>query len=148
MSFARFTIYNKSMAQQFQVPQFIEYEARLIGPFTVKQSVTLGFAGIIIFVLWFMIEKFLFFPIAFLVGVAAVFFAFIKINGRPLSDFFTSFLSFFISPQLYIWQKKERKIKEREKFIKKGSPPTDEKNEAAKEITKEEIMQLAKRLNE
>ena len=131
------------MAQQFQVPQFIEYEAKLIGPFTVRQSVSLGGAGILIFISWSVLEKFLFFPVAFLISTFAILFTFIKINGRPLSSFFTSFFSFFISPQLYIWQKQKRKIKENEKFVKEGG---DEKGET-KKITKEQIIQLAKRLD-
>ena len=108
-----------------------------------RQSVSLGGAGMLVFVSWFILEKFLFFPVAFLISTFAILFTFIKINGRPLSSFFTSFFSFFISPQLYIWQKQKRKIKENEKFVKEGG---DEKGET-KKITKEQIIQLAKRLD-
>lgn len=133
-----------TMAQQFQVPQFIDYQARLLGPFTIRQSAILGLAGVIIFVLYFMLEKFLFYPVAFLVATAAVLFSFIQINGRPLSSFFTSFFSFFVSPQLYIWQKEERKIGEKEKFIKKAR---EEKSDI-EELKKEQITRFIKTLKQ
>ena len=52
-----------TMAQQFQVPQFIEREARLVGPFTLRQSALLGGIGALLFVLWFILEKWLFFVV-------------------------------------------------------------------------------------
>ena len=91
------------MAQQFKVPQFIEHEARLIGPFTIKQTALLAGVGAILFVLWFMLEKWLFFVLGIPFSLLALLLGFMKINGRPLLDFFMSFFSFFISPQLYIW---------------------------------------------
>jgi len=39
---------------QYQVPQFIEVEDRIIGPLTLKQFLYLAFAGAILFVLWFL----------------------------------------------------------------------------------------------
>jgi uncharacterized ion transporter superfamily protein YfcC len=92
------------MAQQFQVPQFIEHEARLIGPLSVKQTAVLALLGAVLFIFWFLVEKWLFFLLAFPFSFIALLIAFMKINGLPVLDFFTAFFSFFISPQLFIWQ--------------------------------------------
>src|SRR3989344_5543600 len=93
------------MAQQFQVPQFIERESRLIGPFTVRQTAILGIGGAVLFIIWFMLERWLFFIIAFPFALMLILIGFTRVNGRPLLDFIGSFFSFFISPQLYILQK-------------------------------------------
>ena len=129
--------------QQFQVPQFIEREAKLVGPFTMRQSAILGGTGALLFVLWFILEKWLFFVIGIPLALLVILVGFLKINGRPLLDFFTSFFSFFISPQLYIWQKrnaKPEKLKKAKNGVEKFSGPVVE-------ITKQGIRELAKKLD-
>jgi len=131
------------MAQQFQVPQFIEREAKLVGPFTMRQSAILGGTGALLFVLWFILVKWLFFVVGIPVTLLIVLVGFMKINGRPLLDFFTSFFSFFISPQIYIWQKRNVKKEKRKKTkggVEKFSGP-------ATKITKQGIRDLAKKLD-
>lgn len=133
------------MPQQFQVPQFIEHEAKLIGPFTLKQAVILGFTGAILFVLWFIVEKWLFFLLGLPLTVLAALVTFLKINGRPLIDFVAAFFSFFISPQLFIWQKKELAVPKK----RKGSRirETETFQGPSIEVTKQEIRQLASKLD-
>jgi len=131
------------MAQQFQVPQFIEHEARLIGPFTIKQTALLTGVGAILFVLWFMLEKWLFFVLGIPFSLLALLLGFMKINGRPLLDFFMSFFSFFISPQLYIWEK--RQLAKQKKSKRKQAPEVFEG--VSTKVTKKEIGELAKKLD-
>lgn len=129
--------------QQFQVPQFIEHEARLIGPLTVKQSAVLGLLGAILFVLWFLVEKWLFFLLALPFSFIALLIAFMRINGRPVLDFFLGFLSFFISPQLFIWQKRE--LAQTSKRSKRGQ--VEIFTGPSSETTKQKILELAKELD-
>jgi len=134
--------------QQFQVPQFISREAKLIGPLTVKQSAIFTLHGAVLFVMWFLFAKWLFFVVAIPQTLLVVLVAFAKINGRPLIDFFASFFSFFVSPQLYIWQKrKNQQTKKRKKAAK-----TDEVLESfegpAAQMTKEKIKELASKLDQ
>jgi hypothetical protein len=131
------------MAQQFKVPQFIEHEARLIGPFTIKQTALLAGVGAILFVLWFMLEKWLFFVLGIPLSLLALLIGFMKINGRPLLDFFMSFFSFFISPQLYIWEK--RQLANQKKARRKQAPEVFEG--VSTKVTKKEIGELAKELD-
>ena len=131
------------MSQQFQVPQFIEHEARLIGPFTIKQTALFGGVGAILFVLWFILEKWLFFVLGIPLSLFALLLGFMKVNDRPLLGFFTSFLSFFISPQLFIWQK-HQEVEQKNSRKKHGAEIFEG---AATEVTKKEITELAKKLN-
>lgn len=130
------------MAQQFKVPQFIEHEARIVGPLTLKQTGLLSGMGAILFVLWFVLQPWLFFLLGTPLVLFVLFVSFLKINDRPIIDFFSSFFSFFISPQLYIWQKQtkkrgvERKKQKREIF---EGPST--------ELTGQEVKELAKKLD-
>ena len=116
------------MAQQFQVPQFIGHEGRLIGPLTLKQSTLLGAGGAILFVLWFIVEKWLFFILAFPITLIFILIAFLKVNSRPLLDFVGSVFSFFISPQLYIWQKRllrlEKTTKKKKEKVERFEGPS------------------------
>lgn len=115
-----------------------------MGPFTLKQSAILGGGGILLLILWSMVDKWLFFVLAFPITLFALFGSFLKINGRPLIDFVGSFFSFFISPQLYIWQKRKE---HQEKITKKKNDEVIEKFEGPTvEITNRAIRELAKKL--
>jgi hypothetical protein len=90
---------------QFQVPQFIETEDKIIGPLTLKQFLYLAVAGGICFVLFFFLTTLLWiFVSALLFGIAAAF-AFISVNGRPLSVAALSALGFYWKPRMYLWQR-------------------------------------------
>lgn len=95
---------------RFVVPQFIEHEAKVIGPLTFGQFIYVGIAGGICFILYFMLP-FPFFLAACIVllgGAAAM--AFLKFNGRPLPSILGSLLKFAFTPRIYIWKKKETPV--------------------------------------
>jgi len=95
----------------FQVPQFIETEDKIIGPLTLKQFFYVGTAGGLIFALFFIL-KFAAWVIASLIlAVIAASFAFIKINGRPLMTILIAALSFYWNPRFYLWQHETEKVK-------------------------------------
>lgn len=91
------------------IPQFIEHEAKIIGPLTFKQFFTMAFALIICLFLWAMIPSITIFIICsvVIVGGTATF-TFVKIGGRPFSTVFKNFLAFsFLSSKKYLWKKKK-----------------------------------------
>ncbi|HAJ44811.1 MAG: hypothetical protein UV53_C0011G0008 [Candidatus Azambacteria bacterium GW2011_GWE1_42_9] len=88
---------------QYQVPQFIDMESRIIGPLTLKQFLYLAMAGAILFVLWFLLIPAIWMVIAVPVAAIAATFAFLKINDRPFVYFFLSLLKYFGKPKLYIF---------------------------------------------
>ncbi len=95
---------------RFTVPQFIEYEAKVIGPFTFKQFVYIGLAGVVCFVLYFSAPFYLFIISCFILGIGALSLAFLKIGGRSLAIIIGNFLKFKLAPKMYIWRKKEQAI--------------------------------------
>jgi len=104
---------------RYTIPQFIEYEAKVIGPFTFRQFVNIGLAGAACFVLYFLAPFYLFLIACFVLGGGALAFAFLRIGGRPLSAILGNFLRFNLMPKMYIWQKTKTQITVFKKEVKK-----------------------------
>lgn len=113
------------------MPQFIEMEPKVVGPFTFKQFVFVGIAGAVCFMLYFLIGKtnfFLFLLISIVLMGGALALAFLKIGGRSLPTILGNSLKFLFSPKLYVWQKREFKIEvfKKEEKVKKAEEKTEE----------------------
>ncbi|MBD3208705.1 MAG: hypothetical protein GF370_04615 [Candidatus Nealsonbacteria bacterium] len=111
---------------RFTIPQFIEREAKIIGPLTFKQFIYFGIAGMIGFVLYFMLPLPLFILAALiLVGITASF-TLIKKGGRPISAHVANFLKFHLSPKMYLWEKEEKKVAKVAQTTSQEETPEDE----------------------
>jgi hypothetical protein len=89
---------------QYQVPQFIDSEDKLVGPFSLRQFMYIGAAGIVSAIGYFFLQMWLFVIGAIISLGAAGALAFLKINGRPLVKVITSGFNFYWKPQLYVWK--------------------------------------------
>ena len=89
---------------QFQVPQFIEVEDKIVGPLTIKQFGYVAGAAGLSFLLFFTVATWLWFILSIVLFGAAVGLAFVKINGQPLIRIGLSAFSFYWQPQTYVWQ--------------------------------------------
>lgn len=101
---------------RFNVPQFIEHEAKIIGPLTFRQFIYIGSAGVIAFILFYSVPGPFFFPIFILLALVSFALAFVKINGKPLPNMIVSFFNFLLSSRVYFWQKKEAETLKRAKL--------------------------------
>lgn len=90
---------------QFQVPQFIETEDRIIGPLTLKQFgfIAVGF-GISLFLFYFL-SLLLWIALIVFINTITISFAFIKINGIPLPQIAVAAIGYFWKPKFYLWKK-------------------------------------------
>lgn len=110
---------------QFQVPQFIEIEDKIVGPLTLKQFLYVAAAIFLASLLFFILELWLWIIFAAFFGFIASLFAFVKINGRPLEKIFFNAFRYYWKPRLYLWQRKRIEAKyqitedEDEEFIEK-----------------------------
>ncbi|PIR97959.1 MAG: hypothetical protein COT89_01755 [Candidatus Colwellbacteria bacterium CG10_big_fil_rev_8_21_14_0_10_42_22] len=93
---------------QFQVPQFIETEDRIVGPLTLRQFVYVGAAGAISGILLFFLELGLWLFITAILGGIAGFLAFGKFNGRPITYFLVSLFQSIWSPSIYVFKPKQK----------------------------------------
>jgi len=108
---------------QFQVPQFIETEDKIIGPLTIRQFIYIAVAGGISAILYFVVQTWLWAFLSLLLLSIAISFAFIKIEGRPLAHIAISALSFYWRPQTYVWQPEHPQMPKSAESMKKLETP-------------------------
>ena len=96
---------------RYQVPQFIEVEDKIFGPFTFRQFVYLsGGVG-------FVVILYTFLPVFFVVIlggpilIVSLALAFFKVNNRPFVNAVEAFMRFTLNKKLYLWKKKEKEVK-------------------------------------
>ncbi len=97
---------------EYQVPQFIEVEDKIFGPFTFKQFVYLaggaGAAAIALLYLPLILGVLIALPAAAL-GAAL---AFYKMNGKPFIDIAEAAFNYVTSRKLYLWRKESKATEE------------------------------------
>lgn len=111
---------------QFQVPQFIDIESKIVGPLTLRQFLYLAGAGGIGFISFWLFEVWLWFIVTAVFSALAIALAFAKYNGQPLIRILFYAMNFFWKPRLYIWQRKAE-----EKIFEIHSAETERKNLSA-----------------
>jgi hypothetical protein len=90
---------------QFEVPQFIDLESKIVGPLTLRQFAFVAAPALISFFLFFLLNTVIWvimFIIFMIVGAA---FAFIKINSRPLYVLALLAIKFFWHPKMFLWKR-------------------------------------------
>jgi len=110
---------------RFQVPQFIEIEDKIFGPFTFKQFVyLLGGAGGA-YVLSKVLPLVLAIPLIIAVVALALALTFYKVNGRDFSEVLQSSMTYFFRSKLFIWK---QRVPQNEKALPSKVLPKDSKN--------------------
>lgn len=112
---------------QFKVPQFLEIEDKIFGPFTFKQFVYLvGGAG-----LCYILYKSLGILISIIpiFGIAGITLAltFYRPNGKPFVNMIEAGIRYAMRDKLYIWKKHLDKVKARQQEVVRQT--TELKNE-------------------
>jgi len=90
---------------RFQLPQFIETETKIVGPFTLQQFLWVAGGVAFTFLFYTLVKGVLFFILAIPVLGIFLAFAFIKIDGVPLLVYASYGLSYFSNPKKYIFKK-------------------------------------------
>jgi hypothetical protein len=129
----RYNYYVKIFTMNYQVPQFIEVEDKIVGPLTIKQFIYIA-GG-----LGMSFAVYRFFPIAFLGWVImaiiigfSLALAFYKINNKPFINVVESAFKYIIGKKLYLWRKTENQ--KRTASSKKKATSADEDRELAKMV--------------
>ena len=92
---------------RFEVPQFTDIEAKIVGPLTWKQFVYLaGGAGFLV-VIYLTMPKIIFLFLGIPVGIFAGSLAFHKVNDRPLSLFVEAAVNYLFKNKLYLWRREK-----------------------------------------
>lgn len=94
---------------QFQIPQFIEIEDKIAGPFSLRQLLFVVAGGIVTFVAFTMLPFFAALVIGLIAVGGSLALALVKVNGQPLTRVAFAAAGFFWKPRLYLWK---REVKE------------------------------------
>jgi hypothetical protein len=109
--------------QQFQVPQYIEIEDKIIGPLSVKQFLYVLAAGggaLLFFSLDF--PSILFWPLSLAWVAFFLSLAFGKINGQPFVTVLNNAINHITSTRLYIWKRENKRVKTAQPVITQAVP--------------------------
>ncbi len=127
---------------EYQVPQFIEVENKIVGPLTLKQFIYLaGAAGITVAAF-----AYLSFVIAFLVAAPfvalGVALSFYKVNGKPFIEMMEAAFSYYVGAKLFLWKHVEPKAPQAAQK-KPETPAAPPLAGAAPRLTRGKLEQLA-----
>ena len=97
---------------EYQVPQFIEVEDKIVGPLTLKQFIYIAGAGglCVVFFVYLPI-LFAFLLSAPVVGLAAAL-AFYKMNGKSFIEILEAGFNYYTGAKFFLWKHKEPSVKE------------------------------------
>lgn len=128
------------MQQQFLVPQFIDVEAKIIGPITARQFLIVLGAGLLIALFYKIFTFNVFLICASLTAIIAGVFAFVKISGRPFHYFVLNLIQTFRRPAIRIWNNKIMTAEKEEVLVVKKD---DYKPEAKRKYEASRLAELS-----
>jgi hypothetical protein len=116
---------------RFEVPQFINIEDKLFGPFTFKQSLYLVGGGGIVFVIHKLLPSFVTVLVGLPIAAFSLALVFYKPNGRPFMKMVEAFVLYTFSEKFYLWRRKDQKpgaeriTQVHKKFPEEGALPEE-----------------------
>ncbi len=99
---------------RYQVPQFIEVEDKIIGPFTIKQFVYLAGGGFMCYMFYTYMPFYIGLLFVAIIAPLSFALAFYKINNKPFIDTLESAFLFYTKNNLYIWKKEQKPVVQKE----------------------------------
>ena len=101
---------------QIKVPQFLEIEDKIFGPFTFKEFAYLTGGGGICFVFYRVLGIYIgFIPIALVAGLSLAL-TFYKPNNKPFVYMLEAGIQYLMQDKLYIWKRREVTAEDRKKM--------------------------------
>ncbi len=105
---------------RYQVPQFIEVEDKIFGPFTFRQFAYLAGGAGAAFLCYRLLPTLIGIVVAIPFACFGLALAFYKVNSRPFIDVLQSAFEYIVKSRLYIWKKVDKKPKTQEEMDEKA----------------------------
>ncbi len=94
----------------FQVPQFVEQKAKIVGSLTIAQFGYLAVGGLIVYGLYYVFNFFVWMLISLPIAGIAAFLAFAKVNGQESHKILASVFGFLTGSKTYVWRRNAQEI--------------------------------------
>jgi len=121
---------------QFQVPQFIDVEDKIFGPFTFKQFIYLAGGGGLAFVIYKLLPLYIAIFLMAPVIVLAFMLTFYKVNNRPFMLVLEAAFKHLFRDKMFLWKKVSRPAK-------KEVAPVAQKEEVNPELSGRKLKELS-----
>lgn len=106
---------------RFQVPQFIDIEDKIFGPFTFKQFVYLAGGAGSAYAIYKFLPGIIAIPLALVIIGLALALTFYRINGKPFIEILQAYVIYKFKSKLFIW--KQRRPEKSKNKVKIKTPP-------------------------
>lgn len=127
----------------YNVPQFIDTEDKIVGPLTAKQLGWLSGAGVILLILWNLLDFVSFLIAGFLTLALFSAFAFYRPNGQTFLKFVISMVFFGTRPKIYVWKRdNQSKLTLKKTAVKKIESGENIRKKALNQAKVQEISSL------
>ena len=127
---------------KFRVPQFIDVEDKIFGPFTFRQFLYLAGGGGLSFVVYRALPIYVAIPLMLAFVALGLGLAFYKPNGKPFLFMIEAGFNYYIGDKLYIWKKKLKKTEsEQRKAIPVKANSTEDA--PAKKLSESKLKDIA-----
>ncbi len=93
---------------RYQVPQFIDSETKVIGPFTIRQFMYIAIGFIVIIVIGYSFAATTSILISIPIAAIAIALAFLKIDGIPFPKYILMATYFVVAPKRYTFKQGEQ----------------------------------------
>ncbi|MBP6883800.1 MAG: PrgI family protein [Candidatus Pacebacteria bacterium] len=110
---------------QFKVPQFLEIEDKIFGPFTFKEFAYLAGGGGMCFVLYKLLGLYWGAVPILLVAGFALMLTFYRPNNKPFINMVEAMFHYSLQSKLYIWQRRKFSAEDKEAAQKKNKTDTE-----------------------
>jgi hypothetical protein len=125
---------------EYQVPQFIEVEDKIFGPFTLKQFIYLAGGAGICALLFFTLPLFIAGLLAIPVAAFSLALAFYRMNGKPFIEIVEAAFNYAIGKRLYLWRRDDSP---RAAPPPMAAPAPEERAQALPKVTPGKLRDLA-----
>ena len=125
---------------QFKVPQKIDIEDRIVGPLTMVQFVYAVVGGGGAYLIFSIMPHPINYLLAVPIAMFTFFIVFVKINGRPSTNFLKNLLVYLTNPKTRLWHKGQSNIR-----VEIYQPPKKEQGDiyAGKRYSEKDIERIA-----
>jgi len=93
---------------EYQVPQFIEVENKIVGPLTLRQFIYVAGAAGLCVLFFFYLQIVIAILLSLPVVAFAVALAFYKVNGKPFVEMLEAGFNYYVGDKFFLWKHQDK----------------------------------------